>query len=332
MKSKELVMRSLEFDHPSRVPRQTWILPWAENNHPKRCAHIRENYGDDILVCPQFYTEPLQVKGDRYEPGAYQDEWGCVFKNIQKGVIGEVKDPILKDWADFDSIRIPEERLTVDKDEVNRFCRSTDRFVQSGSIPRPFERLQFIRGTVNAMMDLMDQPPELFALMDKIHNFYLKELEVWAKTEVDSLFIMDDWGSQNGMLVSPDLWRTLFKDYYRQYAEIAHSKGKALFMHSDGHILEIIPDLIEVGVDALNSQVSLMGEENLEPYKGKITFWGEPDRQDLLPNGDLKAMLQAVTKMKKHLYQDGGLIALCEFGLAANPDNICAFHEAWDLI
>ena len=93
---------------------------------------------------------------------------------------------------------------------------------------------------------------------------------------------MDDWGSQRSLLISPAMWRTYFKPMYRDYVQIAHAAGKKFFMHSDGHILAIYPDLIEIGVDALNSQIFCMGVEQLAPFAGKITFWGEIDRQHLL--------------------------------------------------
>ena len=70
---------------------------------------------------------------------------------------------------------------------------------------------------------------------------------------------------------------------YRDYIEIAHGRARKIFMHSDGHTLAIYPDLLELGLDAINSQPFCMGVEHLAPYAGRITFWGEIDRQHLLP-------------------------------------------------
>ena len=115
---------------------------------------------------------------------------------------------------------------------------------------------------------------------------YLKEVELWANTEVDAINLMDDWGTQSGLLVSPDIFRNIFKPMYREYIEIAKRYNKYVFFHSDGYITEVIPDLIEVGVDALNSQVFCMGTKELgERFRGKVTFWGEVDRQQCLPYG-----------------------------------------------
>ncbi len=329
MNPRELVRRTLEFDAPARVARQLWVLPWAEQRYPEALAKLRERYPDDLVSSPAFYRKNPRGEGNRYLAGRSVDEWGCVFENIQQGVIGEVKKPILGEWEDVDQVRIPVERLSVDVDEVNAFCRSTDRFVIAGCCPRPFERLQFIRGTVNLLMDLMDRPPELFTLLQRIHLFYCKEMELWAGTEVDALFIMDDWGSQDTLLIDPALFRELFKPLYKTYIDIAHGAGKYFFMHSDGHILDILPDLEEIGLGAVTSPIFCMGLEELgHRFRGKLTFWGEMDRQHLLPNGTVREIHEAALKMKETLYDGGGLIAQCEFGLNARPENVLAFYEA----
>jgi hypothetical protein len=333
MNSRELVKRTLEFESPPRIPRQLWLLPWASARHPKEAADIQKAFPDDLVSSPAFYREELPGQGDRYLPGTSIDEWGCTFENIQEGAIGEVKEPLLADWSDLDKVRIPVERLSADIEKVNAFCRSTDRFVLAGCCPRPFEQLQFIRGTVNLLMDLMDRPAGLNTLIERMHAFYLKELELWSRTEVDALFIMDDWGSQDALLISPGLWREMFKPLYEEYIEIAHQAGKYFFMHSDGYILDILPDLAEIGVDAINSQVFCMGLKEVgDAVKGKLTFWGEADRQHLLPSGTREEIYEAVREMNRALFEKGGVIAQCEFGLGARPENVHAFFEAWEKV
>lgn len=179
-------------------------------------------------------------------------------------------------------------------------------------------------------MDLADPPPAMLAFMQEIHAFYCEVLQTWARTEVDALSIMDDWGSQRSLLISPKLWRELFKPMYRDYAQIARSHGKKLFMHSDGHIAAIYPDLIEIGIDAVNSQLFCMGPDTLAAHAGKITFWGEIDRQHLLPHATTTEIAQAVSSVHEHLWRAGGCIAQCEFGPAARPENVHEVFAAWD--
>ena len=111
------------------------------------------------------------------------------------------------------------------------------------------------------------------------------------------------------------------------------SYGKSVFMHSDGYIADIFPDLIEINIDALNSQLFCMDIKELgEKYRGKITFWGEIDRQDLLPHGSREEIEKAVRVVFEELYENGGVIAQCEFGLEARPENVITVFNSWNKI
>jgi uroporphyrinogen decarboxylase len=104
-----------------------------------------------------------------------------------------------------------------------------------------------------------------------------------------------------------------------------------VFFHSDGHIEQIIPVLIELGVDALNAQLFCMDiEETGARYRGQITFWGEIDRQHILPFQGPKEVKAAVARVRKALdYGQGGVIAQCEWGNDVPQENIEAVFDAW---
>ncbi len=330
MTSRERVRRTLTFRSPDRVPRQLWVLPWAEEHHPRELKRLRERYPDDIVEAPTCFKDPPPTQGNEFTPGVYVDEWGCVYENIQRGIMGEVRHPLLRTWSDAGRIRPPEGRLSVDRARVREFVANTDRFVLAPTRVRPFEQLQSLRNAENLFLDLADRPPELFRLLERIHEFYLKELELWATTEVDALLLADDWGGQRSLLISPVLWREIFKPLYRDYAAVARRHNKFLFMHSDGFIADIIEDLIEIGVDALNSQLFCMDLEDLgRRFAGRLTFWGEIDRQRLLPRGTPDEIREAVGRVRRALWRKGGAIAQCEFGPGARPENVEAVFEAW---
>ena len=103
-------------------------------------------------------------------------------------------------------------------------------------------------------------------------------------------------------------------------------------MHSDGYILDILPDLIDAGLDAVNSQLFCMGLEQLRPFRGKITFWGEIDRQNLLPRGTVDEVRAAVRQVYDTLWNQGGCIAQLEFGPGAKPENVEAVYETWNTL
>ncbi|MFO7635950.1 MAG: uroporphyrinogen decarboxylase family protein [Clostridia bacterium] len=331
---RKLVYQTLEFDNPERAPRDIWILPWARMNYKDEVNKLTDTFEQDVRNAGGFTKKSAVEKGEMYEIGEYTDAWGCVFENIQRGVQGEVKNPLVCDeeWEDADNVYFPREFLEVDKEKVNAFCKDTDKFIFSGYCARPFERLQFIRGSENLYMDLVLKPDGLLEFIKKMHDFELKIMETWAQTDVDALMFMDDWGAQNNLLINPGTWLEIFKPMYRSFCDIAKAYNKKIFMHSDGNILKIYPHLIEIGVDALNSQVFCMGLDQLEKYKGQITFWGEIDRQHILPEGTPAQVEEAVRAFKNTLWHNGGCFAQCEFGPGARVENVFKVFDTWNKV
>ena len=334
--SRQLVLDTLAGKNTSRAPRQLWWAPylWPSIHHPSELAQIQADFPDDIIRLPApLKTQSPRRKGDSYEIGEYTDDFGATFINIQRGVFGEVKQPLVTadDWSDSGKIHIPREWLSFDIAEVNTIIRQQHpgKFIVTEFRPRPFEQLQFLRGSENLLADLACIPPRMHEFIERLHAFYCEVAEKWMRTDVDALFFLDDWGSQNTLLVNPALWREIFKPMYRDFIAIARKHGKKAFMHCDGFILPIMPDLIEIGLDAINVQILCMGVEQLKPFARHITFWGEVDRQ-FLSNGTPAGIAAAVTQMHRHLYHNGHAIAQCEFGAGAKPENVRQVFQTWN--
>jgi hypothetical protein len=321
-------------DHPDRVPRQMWCLPIARLCLGDGALHGLDARFPADIGGPGVPASARLTQGDRYAVGRFRDEWGCEFENIQAGVVGEVKHPAVADWRDLERVRPPEALLNIDAAAINRACAARDQFLLADCCPRPFERLQFLRGSENLYMDLAEEPPEFFDLLRLVHDYYRREAEAWCDTHVDGLMFMDDWGSQQALLISPAQWRRIFKPLYQEYCAIAKARGKKVFMHSDGHIFDIYPDLIEIGVDAVNSQLFCMDIEEIgRRFKGRITFWGEIDRQHILPHGTVAQARAAVRRVAAALYDPaGGVIAQFELGAAASAENAGAIFEEWEKV
>ncbi len=336
--SRERVTRCLTFANPDRVPREMWLVPWAEQRFPEQIERILRRYPSDFDDAPDICRPSPRARGDIFKPGGSVDAWGCRFTNIQAGVEGEVRDPILTDACEWQTVHPPYETLPEDssaaRDIVNRHCAGTSGYVRAACTVNPWERWQALRGAETAMTDVMDWDANRAALLRLIHDFFTTELELWVSTDVDAVSLQDDWGSQGQLLVPPRLWRELFKPLYRDYCDLAHSHGKAVFFHSDGNITEIYEDLIEVGVDALNSQLFCMDLADLsQRAKGRITFWGEIDRQHVLPSSDPQDGRDAVRHVANYLYDgSGGIIAQFELGPGANPAVAEAIFDEWQAV
>jgi hypothetical protein len=266
------------------------------------------------------------------KPGSYVDDWGSVWQVGVPGTIGEVRRPVVGEWSDLPSFSPPWHLVRGrNLDYFNRQCDASTKFTLPPVSARPFERLQFLRGSENVYLDLAYDSKEFRTLLDLVHGYYLEEIRMLASSHVDGIFLMDDWGTQESMLISPTMWRSIFKPIYRDYCEIIHDAGKFAFFHTDGFVEPIFGDLIEVGMDAINSQLFCMDIEGLgEQYRGKVTFWGEIDRQRVLPFGTTDDVRKAVARVRSALEDEkGGVVAQCEWGKDNEIENIEAVFDAW---
>ena len=200
---------------------------------------------------------------------------------------------------------------------------------------RPFERMQFLRGTEQLFIDIALEDPIFLKLKEMLHEFYVRELKLLASLALDAIVFIDDWGTQKSLLISPAAWRKHFKPMYKEYCELIHKAGKFVFFHSDGYTEEIYGDLIEIGVDAYNSQLFCMDIEGLaEKYKGKITFWGELDRQNILPFGTEEEVRDSVRRIKKAMLtpKRTGFIAELSWETVTPLSNVIAAYDEFDKI
>ena len=321
---REVLRKTFTFDFPERLGCCVFALPAFIWSSPEAHQAIMKEFPSDCEWAPAPYEPSSCLSGDPFEKGIHVDEWGCIFTNINPGMIGEVKTPLIPDLEDLSSLRPPYELLPKDEAaaiaKVNEFCRNTDKFVFAGCNPRPWERYQFLRGTENAMMDMALRGENV----DKI---------LAAITEGDGIAYMDDWGSQRALLIAPETWREIFKPIYKKFIDCCHASGKFVFMHSDGNIEAIIPDLVELGLDIGNFQIGCMNLEKIAACaKGKMTFFGEIDRQKVLTKtpDDARAFVRRVAG---HLYDPaGGIVKELELGVLVKPETALAALREWDKI
>lgn len=335
MTSKERVLAALEFKSPDRIPKDIWILPAA-----------RMKYGEDLEdICNRFEVDIASMVGpfdhgftpEYYQVGQYMDPWGSLWTNLQAGVIGEVKNPVFKTYDEVDTYEPPISQFLMEWEENKeniakkiQEARDKDKFVIGGWISL-FERMQFLRGTENLYCDIALEEEELFTLMEHVMKFERIYVDKWLEMDIDAMAFGDDWGSQRSLLVSPECWKRLFKPLYQELIDKIKAAGKKVFFHSDGYIMDLYPEFIELGVDAINSQLWCMGVENVaEKYAGQITFWGEISRQTTLPNGTPEEIQECADIMKKYLQVNGGgLIGQSEINRDVSLENVEALLKAW---
>ena len=335
MTSRERVIRTLNFQPVDRTPRDLWALPGVNLYRKQELEHVKKLYPSDFSGPDIKWGESSRKKGIKGEIGFWTDDWGCVRETRTAGVGGEIVLPPLKCWDSFDNYQPPWEVINnSDFSNANKSCVNAEKFMMIGSGVTVFHRMQFLRGSENLYMDLAYGTKEIYKLREMIHEYNLKTIELCANTDADAVQFLDDWGTQTSMIISPEMWREIFKPLYRDYCDILKNKGKFIFYHSDGFIEPIYPDLIELGINAINSQLFCMNIEELGmKYAGKIVFWGEIDRQHVLPFGTPNEVAAAIRRVAAALRFNGsGVIAQCEWGVNDPVENIIAVFEEWDKI
>lgn len=335
MNSRERVIKTLEFNNPDKIPIDLWILPAARLKYGKAFEDILNKHERDIISI----DGPLDLSYNpkTYEKGSYTDAWGTNWTNLQDGMVGEVKNPIFEKTEKISMYNPPIEVFRNEwkeyrpkMDEKIRTSRMKNKFVIGGWVSI-FERMQFLRGTENLYCDMAEQSDDFFKILDIVFSYYREYVNVWLETDVDAIGFGDDWGSQRSLLISPGMWKSIFRPVYKELFDMIKAKEKYVFFHSDGYIWDLYPEFIDLGVDAINSQLWCMGIENVaEKFAGKITFWGEISRQNTLPNGTPTDIKVAAEKMKKYLFKGGGLIGQSEVGKDVPLENVQAVLAAWD--
>jgi len=235
-----------------------------------------EQFPLDISYAPACVTKAGYGDNLYVKAGHYTDEWGSIWYAGEPGALGEVKEPVLRDWSNLDHFQPPWDYIRKrDLTPATQASDASPYYMISDVTANPFERMQFLRGSENLYTDIGYGTTEFRRLLEMVHEYSLENTRLWCQTSVDGVIFMDDWGSNQGLLINPSTWREIFKPLYREYIEIIHAAGKKVFFHSDGKIQAIFGELVDIGIDAINSQLFVMDIEELgRRYKGKITFWG----------------------------------------------------------
>ena len=174
-----------------------------------------------------------------------------------------------------------------------------------------FEKAYFARGLENFLADLAGEPEFSDRLLRMIIRKNMVMLENFLiSPHIDGVLLGSDWGTQRGMLMSPEVWRERIKEGERQEYDLIHSMGKDVFVHSCGKIDPILPDLCEMGLDALNPiQPECMDIGELKRlYGGSLAYYGGISTQQILPNGTPEEVARETRRVIELMSTDGGYI------------------------
>ena len=255
-------VKALTYCHPEFIPVGIGILPSAWMKYREELDEITARFPS--IFGPRGESDrDYDAVGGTYVAGEHVDVWGCVWSNVHTGSESIVTGHAVPTRQDVHHLRLPEK---------------LDGFPHGFM----FLRLADLRGFSEVMMDFAEEPPELQMLIDVVleHNLRQVDKAVGSMKDADIAFFGDDLGMQHSLPMHPDAWRKYLKPCFQKIYAPFKAAGLHIYMHTDGHITEIIPDLKDCGVDVVNPQIRANGLDRLvEVCKGKICVDLDLDRQ-----------------------------------------------------
>ena len=252
-------------------------LDWLENFSP----HVRVGIGRSPGRTP--YSEAT-------------DDWGCRWIYPLDSLDGQCVGHPISSWSNLKSYPPPDPARYTDwrAAEQNLAQAKAQDKVASGGTDHGgiFLRLTYLRGFENFMVDVAEERPELDELVAMVERYWFEVAKRWVEAGAELVSFGDDLGHQDRLPISPSAWRRHIKPSYRRIFRYCRSHSVHVHLHTDGYIVDIIPDLIESGVTSLNPQELVNGLDRLRELafgkvfldldldRQKITVFGTPEECD----------------------------------------------------
>lgn len=294
MTRREITIRAIERRNPPRTPLNYCNRDFQDSDT------IGVGYGHASGFVPR-------EAGDT--------EWGFVWE-VLDGTMGQPKTHPLADWDAYRGYRPPDPDAPGRFDAVpEQIAAWPDRFIKFGLGITGFNQATFLRGYEQFMMDLAVDPARAEAVLDLVFDFENGVIDRAVQFPVDAVCFGDDWGTQQGLMISLDQWRSLFRPRYAAQFERVRRAGKKVWFHSCGHVHAILGDLIDIGVDVVELlQPDVMGVEQLaRDFGGRVCFCCSVDHQRRAISGTRDEIFAYARFLRDTLGAfNGGFIAYVE--------------------
>jgi uroporphyrinogen decarboxylase len=299
---------------------ETRLCPYYFDLEPVVAERMDAHYGGPAWRNKyRNYIQRFSVGVDgRLEPGPpiRRDHYGSLWRldlrpfHLEEPVLQE---PSLRGYTFPD----PDRLLPADWEKSARqfLADYSDCFTTASFGLGVFERSWTLRGFENLLADAAEEPAFFEDLFAAVAAHQEKIFERFLSLPFDAVMFSDDWGDQRGVLVGPRRWREVMKPHYaRMYVKVK-AAGKYAVTHCCGAISDIIPDLIEIGLDVLESVQA--EARDMSPYGLKdrfgdrLTFWGGIGSQSIIPLGTPGDLRREIPRLAAHMRKGGGYILSC---------------------
>ena len=271
----------------------------------------------------------------------FVDAWGVVWKKApytaKRGVgyYWNIVGPPLADDAKVASYR-PPDPADEDMSYVDRILSryGKEKYICGTIICSTFEALRYLRGTEQAMVDLVLNRDLAGAIMDMTAAYHLRLGFRMVEKGVDMLWLADDVGAETSMLISPDTFREMVKPRLASMIQEIRRRDRdvKIAFHSDGFIEPIIDDLIDIGVQVLNPiQPECMDPAHIKRrYGDRLCLWGTVSTQATMPFGSPENVRREIRERIASCGVGGGFLLAPTHNVQLDVplENLDAFYQA----
>ncbi len=275
------------------------------------------------------------IRYERPPGGYYFDPVSFIFGDIETPDEFDKFPAVFGRW---DWASVYDESVEDYAARAKKLYASTDCAVVASWRMHYLQAGQIMRGYEQFMIDLLTDEPLVRGMLDRLHETYLKRAERFLESMADSvdiIFFTDDLGTQNNLLISPETYREMIKPYWTELIALVKKYDKKVLMHSCGAVSDLIPDFIEMGIDALNPvQITANGmepERLKKEFGNDITFWGGGiSTQGVMGGGTPEQVREEVKRNVDIFAPGGGFVFTQVHNIQVNvpPENIVAAYQA----
>jgi len=330
MTPRQRMLAAINYNNPDCIPVVYHPSPAGLYVHGQKLLDLFNQYPPDNPI--HLDSIPLPSPGTTDKNGEYHeirtDEWGTEWQHRIFGVYGHPHNYPFTGWSAAKDYQFPPLPL-IDAADVTR--QQARFLVISGGISL-FERICALRPIDEVLMDLQLQDADLLRFLDRLVDYWSDVIARLLSAGVDSIFFGDDWGTQTAPILSPSLFRQIFKPRYEKLMAPIRQANRMIFFHSCGFLGEIFDELVDLGICGLWPQIGLFEADpsyHRKCTEHRITLYIHPDRQCLIPLGTPK---EIETRIKDYatIYHDlrGGGIFYIEIENDAPFENVKTLIES----